>query len=69
MAFIAHQMFGILGSKIEVEYIVIIVGVLTLVCRCKLEVENIDKLVIILNNWPFDVCMEFDEKGGFLMIS
>jgi hypothetical protein len=30
-----------------------------------LEVENIDKLVIILNNWPFDVCMEFDEKGGF----
>jgi hypothetical protein len=28
-----------------------------------LEVENIDKLIIVLNNWPFDVCMEFDKKG------
>jgi hypothetical protein len=57
-------MFGILGSQIEIKHIFIIVGVLTSIRRCTLEVENIDKLVIVLNNWTFDVCMEFDKKGG-----
>ncbi len=61
-------MLGILGSQIKIKHIFIIVGVLTLVRRCKLEVENIDKLVIVLNNWPFDVCMEFDKKGGHLLM-
>ncbi len=69
VALIAHQVFGILGSQIELEHIFIIVGVLTLLQRCKSEVENINKFIIILNNWPFDVCMEFDKKGGYLMIS
>lgn len=70
MAFIAHQVLGTLGSQIEIEHIFIIIGILTSIQRCKLEIGNIDKFIIVLNNWPFDVCMEFDKKkGGLLMIS
>jgi hypothetical protein len=31
-----------------------IVGIFTSLRRCQLEVENLDSLVVIYNNWPND---------------
>jgi hypothetical protein len=53
ISFIARQIFEILGFEIEMERIFSIVGVLTSLCRCRLGVDNLDKLVIIMKNWSF----------------
>jgi hypothetical protein len=42
-------------------------GVLTSLQRCKLGVKNIDKLVVVfMKDWPNDVQMKSNEKGGIL---
>ncbi len=52
--FIARQILGIHRFQIETKKIFSIVGVLTSLCHCRLRVENLDKLVIIMKNWSFD---------------
>lgn len=44
-----------LGSQIKIEWIFNIVKVLTSLWRCKLAVENLNKLVLILKNYPNDI--------------
>jgi hypothetical protein len=51
ISFVARKVFRILGSHIEIERIFSIAGVLTSLHHCRLGVENLDKLVIIMKNW------------------
>jgi hypothetical protein len=44
-----------LGSQINTERIFNIAKVLTSLWRCKLVVENLNKLVLILKNYPNDI--------------
>lgn len=45
---------GIPRSQIETEQIFNIVKILTSLRWCRLNVQNLDKLVMILKNWPND---------------
>jgi len=57
--FLAKQIFRILGFHIETEKILNLVGVLTILrCHC-LEVQNLDRIIIIINNQPNDLHMHF----------
>lgn len=54
VAFVARQFLGIPGSQIECERIFSIAGILTSLRRCRLGTENLNALVMIQKNWPFD---------------
>jgi hypothetical protein len=45
---------GIPSSQIETEWIFNIVGILTSLRWCWLDMQNLDKLIMILNNRPND---------------
>ena len=51
---LAKQILGIPGSQIETERVFSIAGVLTALRRCRLQVENLDRLVMVVKNWPND---------------
>ncbi len=55
MAALAKQILGILASQIETKIIFSIVGVLTTLKRCRLQTNNLDKLIFVHKNWPFDL--------------
>jgi hypothetical protein len=60
--FVVQQFLGVLGSQIEIDRIFNIIGVLTNFWCCKLGIDNLDKLVMIVKNswanariyWPWD---------------
>ncbi len=54
ISFVAWQFFWIPKSQIEIEQIFNIVGMLTSLWHCKLGVENLNKLVMIMKNWSTD---------------
>ncbi len=54
VSFLAHQFLSIPSSQIETKWIFNIVEILTNLHWCWLNVQNIDKLIMILNNWPND---------------
>jgi len=45
---------GIVGSQIEIETIFYLVGILTNLRRCCLQIENLEKLIFINKNWLND---------------
>jgi hypothetical protein len=54
LTYLAQQVMGIVGSQIETKRIFNMVGVITSLKRCQLGIENLDKLVTIMKNWPND---------------
>jgi hypothetical protein len=52
--FVARKILGILGSQIETKRIFSIVGMLTNLRCCRLGVNNLNKLVMVLKNWSGD---------------
>jgi hypothetical protein len=57
VSFLAHQVLGIVEYQIETERIFIIGNVITSLCGSKLGNENLQHLVMIIKNWPNDVCL------------
>jgi len=47
-----HQIFGIMGSKIKTKKIFLLVGILR---RFFLQLNNLDKLIFVNENWPNDL--------------
>jgi hypothetical protein len=47
-----HHIPGIPTSQIEIEWIFSIVGILMALCKCHLQIGNLDKLVFVNKNWP-----------------
>nr|XP_024359895.1 uncharacterized protein LOC112274515 isoform X1 [Physcomitrium patens] len=54
VGFLARQILGIVGSQVETERIFSIVGVITEIHRRHLGTDNLDKLVLIRENWKDD---------------
>jgi hypothetical protein len=52
---LAWHIIGILTIQIAVENIFSIVGILMALCRCHLQIENLDKVIIANKNWPYDL--------------
>jgi hypothetical protein len=47
--------FGIPASQVETEKIVSIFGILTTLRRCRLQIDNLDKLIFVNKNWSSDL--------------
>jgi hypothetical protein len=54
VGFFAKQVFGILGFQIEIEKMFNLIGVLRTLEPSYLQVQNLDKIITIINNWPND---------------
>jgi hypothetical protein len=50
VAFLAHQILGIVKSQIEIEKIFSLANILINLRRCKLQKNNLDKLMFISKN-------------------
>jgi len=50
VVFLACQIFRIMGLQIEIEKVFSLVGILTNLKRCKLKIDNLDKLIFINKN-------------------
>jgi hypothetical protein len=53
--FLVQQILGIVRSQIEIEMIFYLVGILTNLRRCCLQIENLQKLIFVNKNWPNDL--------------
>jgi hypothetical protein len=54
VGFLAQQILGIVGSQIETKRIFSLVGILTNLRRCHLQLENYEKLIFVSKKWPND---------------
>ncbi len=54
VAFLARQILDIVGSWIEIERIISLVGILTNLRWCHLQLNISDKIIFVINNWPSD---------------
>jgi hypothetical protein len=54
IGFLVWQILNIIGSQIETERIFSLVGILTNLKRCRLQLENSKKLFFVNINWPND---------------
>jgi hypothetical protein len=54
VVFLAKQILGVLGSKIEIEWVFSLVRVL-IVLKCnRVQVKNMDSIIIVVKNWLDD---------------
>ncbi len=56
MGFLTNLICGILGSQIETKCVFNLVGVLTTLKHYHLQVENMDRIIMVVKNWPNDPC-------------
>jgi hypothetical protein len=54
VTFFARQILDIVGSWIEIERIFSLVGILTNLRRCHLQLDTLDKIIFVTNIWPSD---------------
>jgi hypothetical protein len=59
VGFLVKHVFGILGFQIEIEIVLSLIRVLRTLKRCYLQVQNLDKIITIINNWLDDPCQNF----------
>jgi len=52
VGFLQNKILGIVSSQIEIENIFSLARILTSLKRCKLQIENLDKLIFVSQNWP-----------------
>jgi hypothetical protein len=54
VGFCARQILKIVGSQIEIEIIFSLVGILTSLRRCCLQLKNLNKLIFVGKHWLDD---------------
>jgi len=52
IGFLTHQILGIIESQIEMKIFFFLVGMLTILTRCHLQLNNLSNLIFVRNNWP-----------------
>ncbi len=65
MGFFTKQIIGILGSQIETKQVSNLFGVLTILRCYRLQVENMDQIIIVVKNWLDDSCANFKQNLDF----
>jgi hypothetical protein len=66
VSFVAQQILGILGSQIKTKRIFNIAKVLTSLQCCRLGVNNLNKLVMVMKNWSSDARADYLQKGDYI---
>jgi hypothetical protein len=54
VGFLAKQIFGILSSQIKTKWAFSLVGVLIALRQYHLQMDNMDWIITIVKNWPYD---------------
>ncbi len=54
VTFITCQILGIVSSQIEIEKIFSLVGMFANLKKCRLQLDNLNKLIFVTKNWPND---------------
>jgi hypothetical protein len=54
VGFFNHQILGIVGSQIEIEFFFSSTGIFTNLRRCHLQLENLEKITFVNKNGPSD---------------
>jgi hypothetical protein len=54
IGFLAWQILEIVDSQIETKRIFSLVGILIKLRKCRLQIENLEKLILVNKNWPND---------------
>jgi len=65
VGFFAKQILGISGSQIEIEYVFSLVGLLTPLRHYCLQVENMDRIITMVKNWPDDLRANWKPNSNF----
>ncbi len=52
IGFLIHQILGIIESQIEMKRCFSLVGTLTILTRCNLELNNLNNLIFMRKYWP-----------------
>ncbi len=55
IGFLARQFFGVVGFQIEIERIFSLARILTNLKRCRLQTENLEKLIFVNKTQPNDL--------------
>jgi hypothetical protein len=55
--FLAKQILQILESQIETKHVFNLASGLTTLRRCRLQVDNLDRIITMVKNWPNDPCL------------
>jgi hypothetical protein len=64
ISFLAKQVFRILRFHIETKRVLNLVEVLTTLRCCCLQVQNLDWIIIIINNWCNDLHLHFTPSAN-----
>jgi hypothetical protein len=62
VAFLAKQILGKPKSQIEIERMLNLARVMTSLWCCYLHAENLNHNIIIVKNWPNDLCFNCKKK-------
>jgi hypothetical protein len=46
-----YHILGIVRSQIEIKNIFSLVGILINLCQCKLQTDNLERLIFVNKNW------------------
>ncbi len=57
MVILTQQILGILVSYIKIERIFLIGKIFTTLLRYWFQIDNLDKLMFVNENWPNDLCV------------
>jgi hypothetical protein len=60
VGFLTKQVFGIPRFQINIKKMFSLAGVLITPRRCHLlQVQNLNQIIVIINNWPDDPCLNY----------
>jgi hypothetical protein len=65
VAILAKQMLGIPGFQGEIERVFSLASVLKTLRCCRLQVENLDRTIIVMKNWSDDPCLNCTTNSNF----
>jgi hypothetical protein len=65
VGFLKKQFFGISGWQIKTKWVFSLVGVLTALRRCRLQVENMDQIFIKVKNWLDNSHLNYKPNSNF----
>jgi len=60
-----NKSLGFLVFKLKQKKVFNLVGVLITLKCCRLRVENLDRIIIVVKNWPNDSCMNCRANTSF----
>jgi hypothetical protein len=64
--FCVRQTLGIIGSQIETKRIFSLTRIFTNLRRCCLQSENLDKLIFVNKNWPYDPRISYKSPSSLV---